>query len=71
MIYQVTDDSLFIVACMLIMVETELRQRFKESKILVVFLANVPDAVIKPREAHDELRNQGRLNFLFNRGLIL
>ena len=71
MIYQVTNDSLFIAACMLILVETQLRQRFKASKLSVVFLANCPGVVIKSQEAHDELCNQGRPNFLFNGALIL
>ena len=45
--------------------------KVKASKLSIVFLAKYLGAVIKPQEAHDELRNQGRLNFLFNRGLIL
>ena len=48
-----------------------MRQRFRASKLSIVFQANCPGVVIKPWEAHDELRNQGRLNFLFNMGLIL
>ena len=49
-IYQVTDDSLLIVACMSILMETQLRQRLKTSEISVVFLANYPGAVIKSEE---------------------
>ena len=44
-----------------------MRQRLKASKLSVVFLANCPGVVIKPQEAHDGLRGQGRLEFLFNR----
>ena len=50
MIYQVTDDSLLIAACMSILMETKLRQRIKTSKLSVVFLANCPGAVIKSEE---------------------
>ena len=46
-IYQVTNDSLLIAACMSILMETQLRQRFKTSKLSVVFLANYTGAVIK------------------------
>ena len=67
MIYQVTDDSLLIVACMSILMMTQLKQRLKASKLSVLCLANYSGAVIKPQEAHDGLRSQGRLEFLFNR----
>ena len=50
MIYQVTDDSLLIVASMSIMMETQLRQRFKKSKLSVVFLVNYSSAIIKSEE---------------------
>ena len=51
---------------MTILMTTQLRQRLKASKLSVVLLANYPGAVIKPHEAHEGLRNQGRLEFLFN-----
>ena len=48
-----------------------MRQRFKPSKLSVVFLGNFLGTVIKPQEAHYGLHNQGRLNLLFNRDLFL
>ena len=70
MIYQVTDDSLLIVACMSITMTTQLRQMLKASKLSIVLLANCPGEFIKPQEAHDGLRSQGRLEFLFNMDLF-
>ena len=67
MIYQVTDDSLLIVACMSILMTTQLRQSLKARKLSVVLLANFPSTIIKPQEANDRLCSQGRLEFLFNR----
>ena len=50
MIYQVTYDSLVIVACMSILVETQFRKRLKTSKVSFVFLVNCPGAVINSEE---------------------
>ena len=71
MICQVTDDLLLIIASMSVLMNTQLRQRLKGIYLSVVFIANCPGAIIKSREGHDGLRNQGRLEFLFNRDLFL
>ena len=47
-------------------VETKLKGKIT----IVVLLANFVGAIIKPKDSHDGLRNQTRLEFLFNRDLF-
>ena len=67
LIYEVTDDSLSITACISILMTTQLRQRLNGSYLSIVLLANFSGAIMKSWEGHEGLHSQGRLIILFNR----